>query len=496
MKKFTALLISILMLSTLAFSCSNPADEITTNNTLDSNSEDIAETEPVKILPDLDPNDFGGYTFNILTRYSTSGDWTDWIPRDVAYDEEKEDVINDAVLQRNTYLEDTYNCKFEQKFTENFSGDLKKAINSGDNLYDIAYPGLRDTPALAQSGYFYNLYEVPNLDLSKPWWDQSANASLSIGGKLYFTSGDIMVINKDTCPGILFNKKLLESEALENPYQLVYNNEWTITKLYDMCKNVSRDLNGDGKMTYESDRYGFVGQRDTTMAIFHGTGEVIAEKDDYDYPYITFGSERAYRALEEYFNIIYDQEIAFNMHHLETLSPGTAIYPVSESIFMEDRALFMWVRLRLVENLRGMETDFGILPMPKLESTQSSWGHTVNSYTGCSFTIPMTANAEDVGFIAEAMAAESKYTTVPAYYDVSLKTKFSRDNESSEMLDIIFSSTVFDVGEIYNFGSFSGDLIFMSMTNDRNVTSKFEKASAKMDKDIEKCIEKYDKIDY
>ena len=165
---------------------------------------------------------------------------------------------------------------------------------------------------------------------------------------------------------------------------------------------------------------------------------------------------------------------------------------MSQDVFMSDRALFMWLRLRIVENLRSMNTDFGILPLPKADAAQSDYYTDVISYTGNSVCIPVTASdTARTGQILEAICAESTYTTMPAYYDITLKTKMARDDESSEMLDIIFKNRIWDVGEIYNFGDFGWQLIALSMKNDSNVASLFEKLQPKMETAIQKAVDKY-----
>ena len=502
--RILSVLIIIAMLISMVFviaACGSKAEETKPTNEeggADSeNSGDPGEDKAeVKIYPELDENaDFGGHIFKILTRTSTEPDWVDWIPRDIVYDEsESGDTINDAVFKRNTYLEDKYNFKFEQVFTNNFGSDIKKSIGAQDEAYDMIESPMRDASGFAQTGYFLNLNNIPNLDLDKPWWDQAANAALSIGGKLYFTSGDLMMVNNDTCCSIVFNKELLKELGLDDPYPIVKDGKWTSAVLYEFCKDASKDLNGDGEMNYKDDRYGFIGQRDTLISFLHASGETITKKDADDYPYITFGNERSYSAMEACYQIMYNQEITHNAHHLEGKVPG--IYPVSEEMFMSDRALFMWVRMRIVENLRSMDKDFGILPIPKLDENQVIYQTDVISYTGCAMCVPVTAsNPDRTGHILEAMCAESKYTTMPAYYDVTLKTKMARDEESSEMLDIIFANRVWDIGEICNFGSFGSDLIWMSMKNDTALASKFEKSEPKMQKDIDKAIDKYDGLD-
>lgn len=57
----------------------------------------------------------------------------------------------------------------------------------------------------------------------------------------------------------------------------------------------------------------------------------------------------------------------------------------------------------------------------------------------------------------------SKYTLTPAYHEITLKGKLSRDDESESMLDFLMSTRVYDLGTIFDrSGSFS---IFCKMTN-------------------------------
>jgi hypothetical protein len=100
-----------------------------------------------------------------------------------------------------------------------------------------------------------------------------------------------------------------------------------------------------------------------------------------------------------------------------------------------------------------METDFGILPMPKYDENQQEWGHNISTVYGRAMSIPTFHDGgalDRIGFMLEAISAESMYTVIPAYHDVQLTGKFVRDDESGEMLDIIFGSIVWDAGLIYD----------------------------------------------
>ena len=48
----------------------------------------------------------------------------------------------------------------------------------------------------------------------------------------------------------------------------------------------------------------------------------------------------------------------------------------------------------------------------------------------------------------EALCAIGSKEVIPAFYEVSLKTKFSRDAESEVMLDIIKDSIMYDLGYV------------------------------------------------
>ncbi len=85
-----------------------------------------------------------------------------------------------------------------------------------------------------------------------------------------------------------------------------------------------------------------------------------------------------------------------------------------------------------------------------------------------------TQDAERPSIILDALAAESTDTVVKAYYDVALKGKYTRDEESVEMLDLIFANRIFDLGDtIWCADLRDGVFRVMFGANDRAISSKF-----------------------
>ena len=70
----------------------------------------------------------------------------------------------------------------------------------------------------------------------------------------------------------------------------------------------------------------------------------------------------------------------------------------------------------------------------------------------------MAADYEKSGIILEELAYYGKQMLTPAYYDQTLIGRSVRDEESIEMLDSIFATRVFDVGQYYNVGTYKDQL--------------------------------------
>jgi hypothetical protein len=96
---------------------------------------------------------------------------------------------------------------------------------------------------------------------------------------------------------------------------------------------------------------------------------------------------------------------------------------------------------------------------------------------------------ERTGVFIDALTALSATTVTPAYYTISLEGKFTRDEDSIEMLDIIRASRTYDLALIYNWGGFYGALTThgMSKAGDNPVTI-FERQNERVATAIEKTM--------
>jgi hypothetical protein len=164
-------------------------------------------------------------------------------------------------------------------------------------------------------------------------------------------------------------------------------------------------------------------------------------------------------------------------------------FPNSLKKLSEDTALFTVNMLGGTTYLREMESDYGILPLPKLNADQA--GYTGFVHNGFSvFGIPATVEDGDrVTAFLEAMAAESYRRVTYAYYDTALKVQYARDPVAAEMLDIISAGVVFDFAYVYNQSLNTAAACFRAMFADTASIGKASSTFKSLERSTERSME-------
>ncbi len=488
MKNQTARILSLLLVLLTAVgiftACAKP--EPGTDPTVTTPVRDTAEE--TRITHDLPPMTFDDYTFGMLHWYIDGWEVT---PVDLYAEENTGDPINDEVYKRNSRLEESLKITFElDELPYNEVVDkIRQSVRSGDDFYDIYYARLTDSSTVLQEGAFLDFNsDLPYVDLSKPYWDQSVQEDISFGGHLFLAASDINITDKNATDSYLFNKALVRDYELPNFYDIVDEGAWTFDALYENMTSFDGDMNGDGKLDPEDDIMGFLGAADVTMSLFYGGGGHFITKDEYDLPENDFNTEENIDLVMAIFDIMYD-ETFINAHKYDTSYTDD---------FIAGHGLFYWSRLQGVVRLRGEESiDFGILPTPKYDESQSEYLSMISEHlTGLCGVLTTESEPETVSYILEAMAAGSHYDLQKAYYDITLKTKSARDDESQAMLDIIFAHRTLDLGELCQFGGFPNVLLyFPNQVGTYDIVSKYESMESKIEQSIAEFIEKVDQIE-
>lgn len=500
--EFIILFLLIFIFSALFFSCGDDSknndngniDGTTAINNenaeINENAENNAKSAnsiEEKLDYDLPVIDCKGYNFRIISRSFQSN--SHWWNHDISVEEENGDPINDAVYMRNKTIEERYNVTITNIPSDNISSQVSKSVRAGSDDYDLVVGGLNGCQeALTAQGYIQDLKTMPYVDLTKPWWDQQAVEQLSIANKLFATSSDLTIRDKDGIMVFIFSKKLIQELGLEDPYQLVLSGKWTFDKMLDMMKAASADLNGDGVINDE-DQIGLLTQLSHGRVLFNAAGEYMSTLNTEKIPEISLYNERAVEVCEKINEIMSDKSLCINAD--EYGNKYTDVWDGFQiPMFMENRALFYHAGMNRVTLLRSMEADFGILPPPKYNEQQENYHALVAAWCASGISVPTTvSDPQAIGLLLEALVYESRYLLMPAYYDVNLKTKFARDEESSAMIDIILKSRLYDLGDVYGWGNMGGFFEGIVKGTGDSLAVYWEKNSTRIESAMQKTLD-------
>jgi len=458
MKRTLSFCLAALLLTASMASCGSGD----TTQTVDTTGAvaDTAATETAEPAYVPATVDMGGREFHILSKMEgdESGRWT---AEDFKIEEADGDVVNDAIVERNNLLEEQFNCDivnhFEPMgnlFSYTLYGTISKLVQAGDTMYDFMMPPIQDSAKLASDGMLWDLTMFDSINLDQPWWNQVFDEATSIGGKSYYANGDISLTFMRAAYAILFSKNVLSKYDMDSPYSLVTDGKWTIDALMGMARSAAEDINGNGYMDSE-DNIGMAMLYNSGEAFYAATGVKLVTVEDGKLTW-TGDSAKSIAVMEKIYQIYDEKQTTINCDTASLMSGSyTTMTNVDRgaSFLSTDKTLFLFGTMNNVPLMRDMDGDFGILPLPKFDENQERYYSYVHTWSASAATIPITAqNPEETALFMEAAAYYASQMITPAYYDVALKTKYARDDESQKMLDIIYENRWCDLGNLYNVG--------------------------------------------
>ncbi|MBQ4290601.1 MAG: hypothetical protein II719_05335, partial [Clostridia bacterium] len=462
MKKGT-LLIAGLLLAAAVVSCGEtPATEPQSTEKVDgpsseteseSVSETEAETEPATEEPDYrswvvytvypEPDipedlDLSGKTFllSVADRVESS-----FLPESLIGE-----IVNDAVYNRNLQTEEHFGIKFDAQIAYGNDANLTMIATAGLSEFDMVF-GLGETlTGLTALGYARDFTDIPYVDLSDEFWYPGLLDCFACFDRLFLMPSDMSQDVLAEATVTFFNKRLLAEYDLESPYQMVYDNTWTLDNFLTMARKVSKDLNGDGMMG-EDDQYG-IGLHDgrilgTFMHLMLGCDVRLSSKDEDGAVLLDPDGEKIQRIIDKTAEVLKDRSISFDNDGWSRANLPKDFYYTP--FFDNGQILFQLDPLSVFPlGRREMEDDFGIAPIPKYDSSQETYQHRPSVLT-CLFCVPSTApDLEKTGAVFSYMSWLSTQTVLPAFYEVTLNQKRTRDEDSAAMLDLVRRSFYYE----------------------------------------------------
>lgn len=436
MNKQRTLLIALLAAVQLCTACGisdSPGDVTTTDQqTVDAVLSTTEAAETTIAGPDIPAIDGGGDEFRMLGR---SVDNTFPI-HEFMITEVTGDTVDNAVYKRNRYLEDKYKIKIvaDEATATEIRETMQRNIQANDSTYDLYMPSIRNAFILTLEGALYNIEDIPYVNIDNPWWQARMLDNFSISNANFFLIGDMNPSIFNAIGVIYLNEKVAEDNNIPNVYQTVRDGKWTLDLMHEYSTAVTRDLDGD-QIVGITDMWGFITGNFAWQTLFYGSGESFSAKNSQDIPSLTWDTEKNINVITKITELLNDESATLLTNQAQFKGVN------AQATFKENRALFRQEYIYNIYQIRDMETNFGLLPAPKYDESQTNYYSAVHTTHSSATCVPTTNNRiELTGAILEDMAYQSYITIRPAFYDNTLVGRFARNEDTVEMLNLIYAN--------------------------------------------------------
>ena len=439
-----ALILSVLA-AVPAYSCGNGStDEQTEDQTKPDANQESAADEDGDIFSALRGKDFGWTKITILCRDNEGSSYKN----EFGITEETGDIVEDAIYKRNLTVSNLLNVDIETitmdgswNNQDEFMGLIRNSVAAGDHEYDIITGYQAYITQLAMGGEVINMLDLPYVDYTQPWWNGETIEQNTVNGKCFFVNGDIGLSTYYAMSVVYFNKRIAEELDLGDVYQLVHDGKWTKEKAAEFSKAAAIDLNGNSKMDLDSDRFGYAtNHAHEHMNAFHRSMSTIESGK----PVLNLMNEDVVDVFD------WVRKFYYKSDGVAPINKSAVDYKISLGMFTEGRSLLYPDSLGSLSSLRDMSDDFGVLPLFKWDEEQKDYYSLYLDFL-TQICVPVTSaeSADAIGAVLEAMAIDGHYNVVPAFYDVAVKSKYVRDNESIEMIELTRKNVVQSFVDIY-----------------------------------------------
>lgn len=436
MKKIITLLLAMLMLlSCLALSACKEDKKPPV-----STEEDTLESTeiPSESISHLNGLNYGNDTFTILGYESV-------VP-EFGNAETSQDLVEQTLIERDAYVQEllgieflyqTKPCTFAERNT--YSDMVRQSVQTGAKAWDLIGTYSMVPPNLALNNVLVDMRGLDYVDFTKAWYPKYMADACTINNQTYFITGDISSVMLYRMQGVFFSAKKAEQYDIdeEELYQMVYDNEWTIEKMFTMCEELGAELGGDGSWDAK-DFYPIITSGDAWIDSFYfATG-------------LTMLSETADGKIEASKDPISEKTLSIYATVFDAKNTYRSYYAQSdEKVLLEGNCIFS---ISPIINFRQEYAEsnelFRILPFPKYDERDDY--KTWLGFAHTQYCIPNdVADPNRSAAVMEALGYYGYNYVTPVIFEETMKLRYSESGDVSKMFDIMRSGCTYDVSALF-----------------------------------------------
>ncbi len=449
--------------------------------------ETTAPSNASVIAQRYDSVDYDGYVFRILSpsvgkhfyRINGSAD----LENEIYIEKLTGSNLYDAIYERNLAAEELLNIKIEPVYggeNTDVTTKVRSSILAGDDAFDLVLNRFDYLLNLAAEKLLVNYCDVSGIDVSDPWWYQNMVRTFTLfHNALYTLAGDYNFYDDYAASVVFFNKKMTADMGYVSPYQKVRDDSWLMDYFMKTANEVTADLNGDGKLTTADDRWGYGISSSGIQNFIQNFGLHFTEIDENGEIAIVY-NEKMVQVVDLLYQFMNVNERVF-------------VENTYGKVFADGRKMFYADTIGNIGKLRDMEDDFGIVPLPKGDESLDNYTAYVSNGWTTAVSIPITAaDISRSAIVFDAMSAFSTDTVAVEFFEVMLKEKYIRDEDSKEMLPIIMQARQYDwAGDLAWSSSLRTLFYDLTKAPSNNYVSKMEAMLPSLEAKLSDMMEAY-----
>ena len=436
MKKVICLLLVACFMVAALVSCGDPAannggsDTAAGDATKEVPTDEYGQESFTSVVP-VEELDFDGESIKIIVRNSMNVQ-REW------YKDVTEDDLDEVIAMRNEAVADTLNVTVGYELVANslyadclseFTRLIIDDVDSDFHYYDIAANYAYAGASAGVRDYIANLADknvFPYFEFSLPCWNQAIVNTTLIDDQLYYITGDINLSTFDKSIVVFLNKTMYNKKAnSSDPEDLqdeAIAGDWDYDMFY-RWSSVFEEINNESGAQHD-DFYG-ISSAFSSIPLdafpYAWDLDFLTTEADGSHSYNVKGNSKVEEAIVKVQDLLDGTKAAGvnNADNTDECSLGGYSEPITH--FANDKSIFAIHLLYATEEdnttLREMESEFGLLPVPKYDAEeQENYGTTAHdSYT---LMTVIDHSKSSVTTKGEAVSAYLQYSTEESYTNV------------------------------------------------------------------------------
>jgi len=318
--------------------------------------EDGPKGKELKVYEGEEPVDLQGYEFTVIDFWNIH--WN--------RDQTSHTPYTDAWTTVLDEVEGLYNCTISPTYIS--AGEIfdkvQPEVAAGEKGFDLICTTQWGVGYFIGGGYLMDLNTL-DVDWDAPYWNQNIRTCTTVEGHTYAGGGPFIFDSQSTWM-IYYNNTIWDELGLPDPYKLVWDGKWTIDRMSEYATMAKMDRDGDGIVSSAEDRWGLV----TAEGDFIRSN-LLGMEGHY------FTTDPKTGRVKLACDNTHTFDIVEKLHNFMNVSGSFYFNPQQNEtqrvqMFVDGNTLF-YAYMPGMSQLKNMEDDWGVLPLPKFDENQKDY---------------------------------------------------------------------------------------------------------------------------